>query len=130
VLGGALAVVIAGATVQAFTPSLAPLGTIAFLAMAAALGTASGAVFALVAILAPADKVGSVTGVVGAAGGLGGFVPPLVMGSVYGQFHNYGGGLAALAVVAAAALVLTVTAVRAALGARTQAPVAGAVTGR
>ncbi|HEX9042756.1 MAG TPA: MFS transporter [Trebonia sp.] len=115
VLAGVLAVVIAGATGQAFTPPLAPLGTIAFLAMAAALGAGSGAVFALVAMLAPADKVGSVTGVVGAAGGLGGFLPPLVMGSVYGQLHNYGGGLAALAVVAAAALALTLTAVRAAL---------------
>src|SRR5215469_2389503 len=108
VLVGGLAVVIAGAAVQASTPSLVPLGTIAFLAMAAALGACSGAVFALVAMLAPPDKVGSVTGVVGAAGGLGGFLPPLVMGLVYGLWHNYGAGLAALAVVAAAALVLTV----------------------
>jgi NNP family nitrate/nitrite transporter-like MFS transporter len=113
-----LAVVIAGAAVQAFTPSLVPLGTIAFLAMAAALGAGSGAVFSLVAMLSPADKVGSVTGVVGAAGGLGGFLPPLVMGFVYGQWHNYGAGLAALAVVAAAALALTVTAVSSALTAR------------
>jgi NNP family nitrate/nitrite transporter-like MFS transporter len=119
VLAGVLAVIIAGAAFQAFAPPLAPLGTIAFLAMAAALGAGSGAVFALVAMLAPADKVGSVTGVVGAAGGLGGFIPPLVMGSVYGQFHSYGAGLAALAVVAAAALVLTSTAVRAALTACT-----------
>jgi len=119
VLTAVLAVVIAGATVQAFTPSLVPLGTIAFLSMAAALGAGAGAVFALVAQVAPADKVGSVTGVVGAAGGLGGFVPPLVMGLVYSQFHNYGAGLAALAVVAAAALALTVTGVRSALTART-----------
>ena len=62
-----------------------PLGTIAFLSMAAALGAGSGATFALVARLAPANKVGSVTGVVGAAGGLGGFVPPLIMGAVYGS---------------------------------------------
>jgi NNP family nitrate/nitrite transporter-like MFS transporter len=128
VLVGGLSVVIAGATVQAFTPSLAPLGTIAFLAMAAALGACSGAVFALVAMLAPADKVGSVTGVVGAAGGLGGFVPPLVMGFDYGQFHSYAGGLAALAVVAAAALALTVTTVRSALTARASGGV-GAVQG-
>src|SRR5215470_11042612 len=109
VLTGGLAVVIAGAVVQAFTPPLIPLGTIAFLAMAAALGAGSGAVFSLVAKLAPADKIGSVTGVVGAIGGLGGFVPPLVMGLVYSQFHNYAAGLAALAVVAAAALVLATT---------------------
>ena len=124
VLAGALTVVIAGAAVQAATPPLAPLGTIAFLAMAAALGAGSGAVFALVAQLAPPDKVGSVTGVVGAAGGLGGFLPPLVMGAVYGQFHSYAAGLAALAMVAAAALALAVTAVRGALADR--APAAAA----
>lgn len=84
VLTGCLAVVIVGAAVQMFTPTLMPVGTIAFLSMAAALGGGSGAVFALVALLAPANKVGSVTGVVGAAGGLGGFVPPLVMGALYG----------------------------------------------
>ncbi|HEV8279860.1 MAG TPA: MFS transporter [Streptosporangiaceae bacterium] len=117
VLAAALTVVGVGAVIQAFTPSLVPLGTIAFLAMAAALGAGSGATFALVALLAPPDKVGSVTGVVGAAGGLGGFVPPLVMGFVYGQFGSYAAGLSALAVVAGAALVLAVTAVRKAAGA-------------
>ena len=116
VLAAALIVVGAGAAVQAFTPSLVPLGTIAFLAMAAALGAGAGATFALVALLAPADMVGSVTGVVGAAGGLGGFVPPLVMGLVYGQYGSYAAGLAALAVVAAATLVLAATAVRKAVG--------------
>ncbi|MFI6560200.1 MFS transporter [Streptomyces sp. NPDC050534] len=112
VLAGVLAVVVAGAVVQSFTPSLAPAGTIAFLAMAAALGAGSGAVFALVAPLAPANMVGSVTGVVGAAGGLGGFVPPLVMGSLYGAYGSYAVGLALLAVVAAAALAFTGTGVR------------------
>jgi NNP family nitrate/nitrite transporter-like MFS transporter len=111
VLAAALGVVVVGAAAQAFTPSLAPLGTIAFLAMAAALGAGSGATFALVALLAPQNKVGSVTGIVGAAGGLGGFVPPLIMGSLYGQYRSYALGLAALAVVALAALALTVTAV-------------------
>ncbi|HKT03134.1 MAG TPA: MFS transporter [Rugosimonospora sp.] len=111
VLAAALGVVALGAAVQAFTPGLAPLGTIAFLSMAAALGAGSGATFALVALLAPANKVGSVTGIVGAAGGLGGFVPPLVMGAIYGQYHSYALGLAALAVVALGALVFTVTAV-------------------
>jgi NNP family nitrate/nitrite transporter-like MFS transporter len=111
VLAATLAVVVAGAVVQAFTPGLAPLGTVAFLAMAAALGAGSGATFALVAMLAPQNKVGSVTGVVGAAGGLGGFVPPLVMGVIYGRYGSYAVGLALLAVVASAALVLTVTAV-------------------
>ncbi|MGX6608512.1 MFS transporter [Micromonosporaceae bacterium Da 78-11] len=111
VLAASLAVVVVGAAVQAFTPGLAPLGTIAFLAMAAALGAGSGATFALVALLAPQNQVGSVTGIVGAAGGLGGFVPPLIMGALYGQYGSYALGLAALAVVALAALALTVTAV-------------------
>lgn len=115
VLTWALAVVTGGAAVQAFTLSLAPMGTIAFLSMAAALGAGSGAVFALVARLAPANKVGSVTGVVGAAGGLGGFVPPLVMGAIYGALSSYALGLAALAVVAFATLVFTTTVVGRAL---------------
>ncbi len=112
VLGGSLALVVAGALAQSFTPSLAPLGTLAFLVMAAALGAGSGAVFALVALLAPANKVGSVTGVVGAAGGLGGFLPPLVMGALYGAYGSYAWGLVLLALVAAAALAYTGTAVR------------------
>ncbi|WP_018681406.1 MFS transporter [Actinokineospora enzanensis] len=112
VLAASYTVVALGAAVQAFTPALMPVGTIAFLAMAAALGAGSGAVFALVALVTPADKVGSVTGVVGAAGGLGGFVPPLVMGALYGAFGSYAVGLAALAVVAAGTLAFTLTAVR------------------
>ncbi|WP_269657191.1 nitrate/nitrite transporter [Streptomyces cinnabarinus] len=112
VLSGSLAVVVVSALAQSFTPSLAPVGTIAFLAMAAALGSGSGATFAFVALLAPPERTGSVTGVVGAAGGLGGFVPPLVMGSLYGAYGSYALGLLLLAAVALAALVFTETAVR------------------
>jgi NNP family nitrate/nitrite transporter-like MFS transporter len=114
VLAASFTLVIAAALVQSSTPTLAPSGTAAFLVMAAALGAASGAVFALVARLAPATRVGTVTGVVGAAGGLGGFIPPLVMGSIYGSTGRYTTGFIALAVVAAAVLLLDVTAVRAA----------------
>ncbi|GAA0420875.1 MFS transporter [Actinoplanes capillaceus] len=111
VLAVSLGVVVAGAIVQAFTPGLAPLGTIAFLTMAAALGAGSGATFALVAQLAPANQVGAVTGIVGAAGGLGGFIPPLLMGAIYGHFQSYALGLALLGVVALAALLLDVLSV-------------------
>ncbi|MHC3472682.1 MFS transporter [Streptomyces sp. 7R007] len=123
VLGGSLAVVVAGALMQSATPALAPLGTVAFLAMAGALGAGSGATFAFVALLAPPERTGSVTGVVGAAGGLGGFVPPLVMGSLYGSYGSYAVGLLLLAAVAAGALVFTGTEVRRALVRRTAVPV-------
>ncbi|HET8640646.1 MAG TPA: MFS transporter [Pseudonocardiaceae bacterium] len=89
---------------------LMPIGTIAFLGLAAALGSGSGAVFALVARVVPADRVGSVTGVVGAAGGLGGFFPPLVMGAIFGLLDDYSWGLVLLAATAALAGLFTVTA--------------------
>jgi MFS transporter, NNP family, nitrate/nitrite transporter len=105
VLTGAFAVVAVAAIVQSLTPALAPAGTVSFLVMAAALGAAAGAVFALVALRAPAQQVGAVTGVVGAADGLGGFVPPLVMGGIYGASGSYAWGLLALAAVAACAMI-------------------------
>ena len=117
VLAVVLAVVGVGAAVQASSPSLAPLGTIAFLSMAGALGAGAGAVFALVALRSPAGSVGSVTGLVGAAGGLGGFVPPLLMGSIYGRSGSYGLGLALLSVVAFAATAFALTVVRRPAGA-------------
>lgn len=95
------------AVVQAFQPGLIPIATVDFLGMAAFLGAASGAVFALVGKVAPSDKVGAVTGLVGAAGGLGGFVPPLIMGWVYGAEHSYAIGLMLLSDVALAAAVYT-----------------------
>ena len=114
VLVGAFGAAAVAALVQSGTPGLAPVGTVAFLAMAAALGAASGAVFALVAQQAPANRVGAVTGLVGAAGGLGGFLPPLVMGSIYGPLGGYAAGLVALAAVAALALALSVRLARSA----------------
>ncbi|MGW5086973.1 MFS transporter [Streptomyces coelicoflavus] len=109
VVTGTLVVVLVAALVQSSAPALTPVGTAAFLSLAAALGAGSGAVFALVALLAPANRLGSVTGVVGAAGGLGGFVPPLVMGSLYGTYGSYALGLLLLGAVAAAALTYTAT---------------------
>lgn len=106
------AVVALCAAIAAGTPPLQPGGTIAFLAMAAALGMGSGATFALIAQVTEPGRVGGVTGLVGAAGGLGGFVPPLVMGYVYGRTDSYAIGLWLLAATAAATLVLTVTVVR------------------
>jgi NNP family nitrate/nitrite transporter-like MFS transporter len=79
---------------------LMPQGTVMFLGLAITLGAASGAVFALVSTLVEPARVGAVTGIVGAAGGLGGFLPPLVMGIVYGQSGHYSLGLGLLAGVA------------------------------
>ena len=112
VLAAGFAVVVVGAAVAATHPLLEHVGTVAFLTMAACLGAASGAVFAHVAQRAPQAQVGSVTGLVGAAGGLGGFVPPLIMGYVYGRTGSYAIGLWLLSATAALTLFLTVTVVR------------------
>ncbi len=112
VLVGGYAVVVVGAAVAATTPILEHVGTVAFLAMAAALGSGSGATFALIARVTDPARVGGVTGLVGAAGGLGGFVPPLIMGYVYGRTDSYAIGLVLLSVTAALTLVLTMTVVR------------------
>jgi len=112
VLAGGFVVVAVCAAISAGTPPLNGVGTAAFLAMAAALGSGSGATFALIAKVTEPSRVGGVTGLVGAAGGLGGFVPPLIMGYVYGRTESYGIGLWLLSVTAALTLVLTLTVVR------------------
>ena len=112
VLASGFGVVVVGAAVSAGNAPLHGIGTIAFLAMAAALGSGSGATFALIAQVTEPSRVGGVTGLVGAAGGLGGFVPPLLMGYVYGRTESYAIGLWMLCVTAALALLLTVTVVR------------------
>ena len=102
----ALGVVAVGAVVAAFQPHIT-VATVAFLTMAAALGLGNGAVFALVGTRVEVAQVGSVTGLVGAAGGLGGFLPPIVMGLVYQATGDYAIGLMLLSDVALAGLVFT-----------------------
>ena len=60
----------------------------------------------------PVLAAGYAVVVAGAAGGIGGFVPPLIMGYVYGRTASYGIGLMLLSVTAALTLVLTLTVVR------------------
>ena len=86
---------------------LMPQGTVMLLGLAVVLGAEAGAVFALVAELVEPARVGAVPGIVGAAGGLGGFIPPLVMGLVYGQSGHYSLGLGLLAGVALGTAVFT-----------------------
>jgi NNP family nitrate/nitrite transporter-like MFS transporter len=112
VLAAGYVVVAVGAGVAATHPILEHIGTVAFLAMAAALGSGSGATFALIARVTDPGRVGGVTGLVGAAGGLGGFVPPLIMGYVYGRTDSYAIGLWMLSVTAGLTLILTLTVVR------------------
>lgn len=105
VTAGALLVAALMAIIQAFDPPLDPLGTTALLCMAAGLGTASGSVFALVSQVTPQAEVGSVTGIVGAMGGLGGFVPPLVMGAIHSAKDSYSIGFMLLSDLALAGAV-------------------------
>jgi len=58
---------------------------------------------------------------VGAAGGLGGFIPPLLMGAVYQLDGTYGLGFALLAVTALATLLFTLGPVRRGVRARAEA---------
>ncbi|MEO3855809.1 MFS transporter [Acrocarpospora sp. B8E8] len=104
VLSGALGTVFVCAIIVSFSPVM-PLATVGFLTMAAALGLGNGAVFAVLGKAVPARMVGSATGVVGAAGGLGGFLPPIVMGLIYQATGSYAIGLMLLAAVALAAFV-------------------------
>jgi len=117
VLAGGYAVVVVGAAVASSHPPVDSVGAAAFLSMAAALGCGSGATFALVARVTDPARVGGVTGLVGAAGGFGGFVPPLLMGYIYGRTDSYAIGLWLLSVTATVTLVLTLTVVRRTLSA-------------
>ncbi|MEV0146044.1 MULTISPECIES: MFS transporter [unclassified Nonomuraea] len=104
VLCWVLAAVFGCAIVVSFAPGM-PLATAGFLALAAALGLGNGAVFAILGRAVPAAAVGSATGVVGAAGGLGGFLPPIVMGLIYQATGSYAIGLMLLAAMAFGAFV-------------------------
>lgn len=95
------------ALMLAFQPALMPLGTIDFIVMAAGLGLGSGAVFALVAQTSDPSVVGSVTGFVGAAGGLGGFVPPLVMAAIHADRGSYSLGIVLLLLATLGAVAVT-----------------------
>ncbi|MBI3651468.1 MAG: NarK/NasA family nitrate transporter [Acidobacteria bacterium] len=79
--------------------------TIGALGMAAAIGLGNGAVFKLVPEYFP-NAVGSVTGLVGAAGGLGGFFPPLVVGSVKQMTGAFTLGFVFLAMFAVICLIV------------------------
>ena len=92
--------------------SIPLIATVCFLTMAAALGAGSGAVFALITELVSADRIGSTTGFVGAAGGLGGFVPPLLLSALFEGTGSYTLGLILLALASVLCLFVTLTVTR------------------
>ncbi|MDO5644475.1 MAG: MFS transporter [Dermabacter sp.] len=96
------------ALVLALMPTLTHVGTVAFLVMGAALGAGSGAVFALIGKVTEPKMVGAVTGFVGASGGLGGFVPPLILGALWNAQGSYSLGLVLLAVFSGIAVAVAV----------------------
>lgn len=112
ILTGVYVLVAVGAALSAGAPPLEGIGTAAFLLLAAALGVGTGATFALIAHVTEPSRVGGVTGLVGAAGGLGGFVPPLLMGWIYGRTQSYSWGMWLLVITALLTLLLTLTVVR------------------
>jgi NNP family nitrate/nitrite transporter-like MFS transporter len=84
-------------------PSLT-LAAIGFPLVMGTLGLGNGATFQLVGLRFRA-RIAVVTGLVGAAGGLGGFLLPIALGSLHDGFGGYGGGLSIAAFVVAAAFV-------------------------
>lgn len=72
-----------------FSPNLMPTGTIIFLGLGVMFGIGNGAVFAVIGHRCDQKLVGSVTGIVGAAGGIGGYLPTLVLGASMQFTHSY-----------------------------------------
>lgn len=101
----ALIAVIILATIVALEPTLQLRTTIAYLSLSVALGFGNGAVFAMVGKLSKPEIMGSVTGIVGACGGLGGFLPPLILGVTYQATHSYSIALIMLALCALLVLI-------------------------
>jgi MFS transporter, NNP family, nitrate/nitrite transporter len=98
-LAAALAVVAVAALVQAFTPTLDPVATVALLTLSAGLGVASAATVTQIGLVSPPAMVGVVTGIVTAVAGVAGAAAPLLMALAYSRSGSYGPALALLAVV-------------------------------
>ncbi len=82
---------IAGTVVAVVSPSHA-MGVAMMMVATAAMGFGNGVVFQLVAEWFPQD-IGLASGVVGAAGAVGGFVVPMLIGTMKGLSGNYETGL-------------------------------------
>ncbi len=78
-----------------------------FVLMAIFIGFGTGTVFGWVGRAARPEDTGTVGGLVSAAGGLGGYFPPLVMGSVYNAYNHYFWAQIALMVTALVSLAIS-----------------------
>ncbi len=85
-------------------------GTVLLFAVMTALGMGNGCVFQIVSQRFPRE-IGVVTGIVGAAGGLGGFVLPIVLGVLKQTLGSFGGGFLAFALAGGLGGALTLASV-------------------
>ena len=92
------AIAVLFAALTGFYQQIQPL-TAACVGLAVAFGLGTGAVFKMVGEEF-ACSIGAVTGVVGAAGGLGGFLPPIVMATVKAATGSYAIGFLLLSLTA------------------------------
>ena len=83
--------ILVGSVVAVTSPSL-PIAVVMMVLATGAMGFGNGVVFQLVAEWFPKD-IGLASGVVGAAGGFGGFLLPIVTGTLKGLTGNYDLGL-------------------------------------
>lgn len=94
-----------GALVISFGMASIIVMTFACLLVAAVTGVGNGAVFKLVPQLFP-KATGAVTGLVGAAGGLGGFFPPILLGSIKDLTGSYTFGFLCLSALSIICLII------------------------
>ncbi|WP_378956977.1 nitrate/nitrite transporter [Pelosinus sp. sgz500959] len=98
ILNWVFIIFIAASLILAVTSTFYPV-TIASLTMAVAAGLGNGAVFKLVPFYYQ-KQTGIVTGIAGAFGGIGGFFPPLLLGTIRQSTGNYFWGFTLLALFA------------------------------
>ena len=108
VLLGLIAVLMLGVASLPALVVMIPL----LVAVMAVFGMGNGAVFQLVPLRFPTD-IGTVTGLVGAAGGVGGFLLPFLLGSLYDRTGTYAAGFLVFTAGALLTLVALIVAQRA-----------------
>ncbi|MFC7533589.1 nitrate/nitrite transporter [Actinoplanes sp. GCM10030250] len=106
-LAVAFAAMAVAVTIQATTPPLPVLLAGVLPVVAVGIGVSGTAVVAQIGAVAPAELVGLITGVISAAGGVTGFLTPLMLATSFSRTGGYGPAMAVL--VAGALLALTIS---------------------